>query len=172
MITIATLKAWGFVASLVASSNARHLSDAVLEGMAHWAINDPIVVNDDASIQTMMSIEVAIAWWEGSNQLNPAGSNDGGNSHCWAQIYLPNNGRTQEGWTGAQLRSDPMKCAKVAVRNIKRSLAASPTCDECGLTFYAAGRDVPIGRTRSRERLGTAHRLLRDVPWKSDEENP
>lgn len=170
MISITALKAWGLTASLLASNNVIHLKDDVLEGMAHWAINDPIIVNDDQSIKTMMAIEVGIAWWEGSNRLNPAGSNDGGNSHCWAQIYLPNNARTREGYTGQELRTDPMKCAKVAVRIIKQSLAASPTCTECGLTFYARGRDTPEGREKSRQRMGTAHKLLREVPWKEDAE--
>ncbi len=166
MVTIAVLKAWGLAASLVVTNNTHHLSDQVLDGMAQAALANPIIVTDE-SVKTMMGIEVAIAAYETGRQmvLDPSGSNDGGNSHCWAQIYLPNGGRTLEGWSGADLRHDPLKCAKVAVRLIKGSLLASPSCNECGLTVYARGRDTEEGRSLSKNRMSLAHKLLRDVPW-------
>jgi hypothetical protein len=168
MITLAALKTWGATAALaiIAKNPGYHPpTDAVLEGMAHWAIHDPLVEGSDDVIKSMMGIEVAVSWFEGKFMLDPIGSNDGGMSHCWAQIYLGHNGRTREGYTGYQLRTDPMKCAQVAVRLIKASLLASPACDECGLTVYARGRDTDEGRALSRNRMGLAHRLLREVPW-------
>jgi hypothetical protein len=163
-VTAATLAAFAVAASIVASGGARKLTAPVADAMAQAALENPILANDERSARVLVAIEVALAWHEGSNQLNPAGSNDGGNSHCWAQVYLPNGARTREGWTGAELRSDPKKCATVAVRLIKASLAASPTCDLCGLVVYARGRDTPEGRRLSAVRMGLARRLLEVEP--------
>lgn len=173
MITIAQLKAWGLAASILASNNQRHLSDATLDGMATAAVESPIIAGDDLAVRTMMAVEVSLAWHEAANLQDPRGSgigsSDHGQSWCWAQIYLPGGARTREGWTGAELATSPLKCARVTVRLIKASLLASPSCNECGLTFYARGRDAPEGRRLSIARMSLAHRLLREVPWS---ENP
>ena len=170
MITLASLKAWGLAASIYATGGHAHLSDAVLDGMATAALTDPIIPGDDESVKALMRIEVALAFFETGAQMtnDPSGPNDGGQSHCWAQIYLPNGARTREGWTGAELRHDPLKCAKVAVRLIKASLLASPDCSQCGLTVYARGRDTEEGRRLSRTRMGLAQRLGTEVPWKDE----
>lgn len=122
---------------------------------------------DQRPVLALAAVEVALAFYETGGQLtnDPHGPNDGGQSHCWAQIYLPNGQKTAEGWTGAELRADPKKCATVAVRLIKQSFERSPACEGCGLTVYARGRDTPDGRRLSRTRMNLAHRLVSEVPW-------
>lgn len=155
------LAAWIVRASTHASGGSRHLSQPVADAMAGAALAD----SDVNEARAIASIEVSLAWFETGGQLvnDPRGPNDGGQSNCWAQIYLPNHARTTEGWTGAELRADPKKCATVAVRMIKASLARSPSCNYCGLTIYARGRDTEEGRRLSRVRLALAERLLREV---------
>lgn len=171
MITLVKLTAWAIAASLVASGGTRRITPAVAEGMALAAIESPIVATDERTILAMVSIEVALAWYETGGQLvnDPSGSNDHGSSACWAQIYLPNGAHTREGWTAAELRADPLKCARTAVRLIKASLASSPACDLCGLTIYARGRDTTEGRALSRNRMALAVRLQRDVAFPTTE---
>lgn len=166
MISVATLAKWAIAASLVASGGARRITQPVADAMAQAALADPIIANDEHSAISLVGIEVALAWFETGGQLvnDPSGSNDHGQSHCFGQIHLPNGARTREGWTGAELRADPKKCATVTVRLIKASLAASPSCDGCGLVVYARGRDTAEARTLSRNRMGLAVRLVRDVP--------
>lgn len=115
----------------------------------------------DDETRTIAGAALALAWYETGGQLvnDPRGSNDGGRSHCWAQVYLPNGARTAEGWTGAELRASPIKCATVGVRLIYASVRASPTCDGCGLTVYARGRDTAQGRALSRTRMRLAARV-------------
>jgi hypothetical protein len=147
----------------VASGGAKRLTLPVAEAMAAAALESPIIAGDDRSTLQLVAVEVAIAWFEGHNDLDPAGYNDAGQSHCWGQIHLPNGARTREGWTGAELRRDPLKCARVVVRLVKASFAASPTCDGCGLTVYSRGRDTAEGRELSRHRMTLAVRLVREV---------
>ena len=161
MIARSALTAWIVAASLVASSGARKLSERVAQAMADEAI--AAADGNDAVALSLSSIEVSLAWFEGGNELSPHGSNDHGQSACWAQIYLPNGARTLEGWTASELRSDPQKCAHVAVRLIRASISASPTCDGCALTIYARGRDTAEGRRLSRVRMALARRLLAEV---------
>ena len=160
MIARAALASWIVAASLVASHGARKIVEPVALAMADEAI---AAADDDATVRALSAIEVSIAWYEGANRLAPIGSNDGGASACWAQIYLPGGVRTAEGWTAAELRADPAKCAHVAVRLIKASIVASPSCDGCELTVYARGRDTAEGRRLSRVRRALARRLLREV---------
>lgn len=160
-ITRGELSEWIVRASDRASGGARHLSQPVAEAMADAALAHA----DTNEALAMASIEVAIAWFETGGQLvnDPAGSNDHGASACWAQIYLPHNARTEEGWTGGELRADPKKCATVAVRLVRASIASSPSCDGCELTVYARGRDTAEGRRLSRVRMALARRLLSEV---------
>lgn len=163
--TQSELSAWVTRASSHASGGQRHLSQPVADAMAEAALANPILAEDRA-IMSVASIEVSLAWYETGGQLvnDPSGSNDHGNSACWAQVYLPNGARTLEGWTGAELRADPKKCARVAVRLIKASLLSSPTCNGCGLVTYARGHDTPEARRLSQTRMGLAERLMKEVP--------
>lgn len=158
------LSAWIVRASLHASGGARRVTQPVADAMADAAIENPII-RESHSIYAIAAIEVALAWFETGGQLvnDPTGSNDHGASACWAQIYLPHGARTVEGWTAGDLRADPKKCATAAVRLIKASLASSPSCNACGLTVYARGRDTEEGRRLSRSRLALAEKLLREV---------
>lgn len=180
MISLTTLKAWGLAASLVASNNQSHLSDAVLTAMGTAAQETPIGSGDDG-IKTMMGHEVAIAWHEGHNQDGqPHGYADGGRSFCWGQIYLVGNTRisltddswayTSDGWSGKDLVEDPMKCARVTARLIRDSVRRGPV--DCPLCLYSRGpRGLPGQPAHSEaamlssHRVGLARRLLREIPW-------
>lgn len=177
MISLASLKSWGLAASLLASNQHAKLKDTVVEGMAQAALANPIVATDDG-IRAMMSYEVSIAWFEtgGSLELNPHGPNDGGTSHCWAQINLPNHSKTAEGWTGEELRADPLKCATVAVRIIKASVSNRAAPADCPLCIYARGfrwahdeKVLAEAQELSKHRTDLARRLLREVPWREEE---
>lgn len=172
MISLGALKAWGLAASIAASHHTKHLSDRVLEGMGQAALDNPITATDDG-VRTTMAYEVALAWFEGHNEDGqPHGSNDGGNSFCWAQINLPHGARTHEGWTGHDLVNDPLKCATVAVRIIKQSATDTRAPIDCPLCIYARGyrwvgdpKVLAEARSLSAHRAALARRLLREVPW-------
>lgn len=173
MVTIASLKAWGLAASLLASNHHARLSDAVLTGMARAAIARPITASDEG-IRVMMGYEVALAWFEGHNQDGqPHGSNDGGDSFCWAQINLPHGARTFDGWTGRDLVQDPDKCAMAAALIIRSSVSDRRAPADCPLCIYArgfrwVGNDAILREARglSKHRADLARRLLREVPWR------
>lgn len=162
-MTIASLTAWIVAASLFASGGVRKLTQPVAEAMAEAAMQTRMVDGNDGPILALASIEVALAWFETGGQMtnSPTGSNDGGNSFCWAQIYLPNGAKTAEGWTGVELRDDPKKCAKVAVRLIKTSADRGPA--DCELCLYARGRVTEQARALSRNRMALARRLLTQI---------
>lgn len=161
MITKAQLVAFGLAASSLASGGRSHLSSRVLSAMADEALAAPLALGDDG-VRLTMAVEVSLAWFEGSNQANPRGSNDGGASHCWGQIYLPGGARTKEGWTGAELRADPGKCAAVVVRIVKESVEKGPV--DCPLCLYARGRVTPEARRLSKMRWELARKIAREVP--------
>lgn len=157
------LARWVVAASERASGGARRLSQPVADAMAGAALRNPFGT-DDAALVGLASLEVSIAWFETGGQLalSPRGSNDGGASACWAQVYLPHGARTLEGWSAAELRADPDKCATVAVRLIHQSFERGPS--DCGLCLYARGRDTPEARRLSGARVALAERLAREVP--------
>lgn len=171
MILKAPLTAWILAASVLSSGGARKLQEPVAEAMADAAIAGADGSDDLA--RTLASFEVSLAWHEGSNEQNPHGPNDGGHSHCWAQIYLATPAtRTLEGWTGAELRADPAKCATVAVRILKSSISDRRAPLDCPLCIYARGfrwlGDPAVlleARHLSKTRTDLARRLLREVPW-------
>lgn len=141
--------------------------------MATAALDRPISDTDDG-VKTMMGYEVALAWMEGGNhdgqppRLGPHADNDGGNSYCWAQIYLPNGAKTWDGWTGKDLVEDPVKCAKAAALIIKYSVSHGPV--DCPLCLYARGRVTEEARRLSKHRTDLANRLLHEVLWKQEEQ--
>lgn len=47
-------------------------------------------------------------------------------SFCFMQVHLPDGKKTAEGWTGAELMADPLKCARAAREIIRKSMLASP----------------------------------------------
>lgn len=169
MITKTALSAWIVLASSSATHGARSLPVDVADAMADAAIVD---ARNDNVARTIASLEVGIAFYETGGQmvLDPKGPNDGGRSHCWGQVYLPPPARTIEGWTGAELRTDPVKCATVVVRLLKASIGASPV--DCPLCVYARGpRGLPGGaehawaQRASNARESLARRLLHEIPW-------
>ncbi len=158
MMTKLALVAWGLTASFVASNGARKLSSTVLAAMADAALENPVAQGDDGPRLTM-GYEVAIAWFESANISSAIG--DGHASYCWGQIYLPNGAHTREGYSGDELLSDPVKCARVVVRLVKTSIQLGPS--DCELCFYARGRDTAEARRISKHRTDLVRRLL-DIP--------
>ena len=123
-------------------------------------------------MKTTLAYEVSLAWFEGHNELAPHGSNDGGESFCWAQVNLPRGARTLEGWSGAELKQDPLKCATVAVRILKSSVTAPKAPADCPLCVYARGYrwlgDASVlaeAKRLSGNRVDLARRLLRVVSF-------
>lgn len=105
---------------------------------------------------------VAIAWRESSFRASAVG--DSGRSYCWAQIHTGPH-RTAEGWSGPDLASDPDRCAVVALRVLRTSLAScsSAPADE-RLAAYAAGSCGGVrGRRLSRDRAALARRAFGGV---------
>jgi hypothetical protein len=58
-------------------------------------------------------------------------------SFCFMQVHLPNGSRTVEGWSGADLLTDPLKCARAAREIIRVSIKTSPNDEP--LLRYAGG---------------------------------
>lgn len=171
MIAKAALSTWIIAAGLLSTNGARTFSRDVADGMAEAAIASG--GERDNLVRTLASLEVAIANFETGRQmvLDPKGSNDGGLSHCWGQVYLATpTTRTAEGWLGSELRTDPLKCATVVVRLLRASIVRGP--ENCPLCVYARGpRGLPGGsehawaKEASDHREALARRLLREVPW-------
>lgn len=81
-------------------------------------------------------------------------------SFCFMQVHLPNGAKTAEGWTGAELLADPLKCARAAREIIRRSIKASPA--DVPLLQYAGTRRL------AGQRFDLAKRLFREVPFAAD----
>ncbi len=83
-------------------------------------------------------------------------------SFCAFQIHLPGGATTHEGWTGADLRADPDKCALVAYRMLESSLGdCREEPDDEKLAGYARGncRDKK-GKQLSRDRFWLGRDIL------------
>lgn len=106
---------------------------------------------------------VAIAWRESSFRAAAVG--DAGASFCWAQIHMGAT-RTREGWTGADLAADPARCALVALRVLRSSLASCAALPEDDrIAAYASGScRSPRGRRVSRDRAAVARRAFAGAP--------
>lgn len=170
-LSVPVLSHWAVAASLVASAHTVRIREPVADAMASAALANPVTDSDDG-VKTMLAYEVSLAWYEGHNELSPHGSNDGGSSFCWAQVNLPHGARTLEGWSGSELKADPVKCATVAVRIIKSSVTAPRAPSDCPLCVYARGyrwlgSDSVMREARrlSSNRVSLARKLLRDVAF-------
>jgi len=98
----------------------------------------------------------AIAFRESSYRLRAIG--DRGTSFCFAQINLPNDRKTREGFTGPELIREPEKCALVALHLLRGSLATCKHLPEAErLAAYAGGScESEYGRRVSRDRYRLA----------------
>jgi hypothetical protein len=81
-------------------------------------------------------------------------------SFCFMQVHLPDGARTKEGWTGEDLMTDPLKCARAGRNALLASIKESPV-DEPLLRY--AGGDTRMARTRWQ----AAKRLVHQLPYAS-----
>lgn len=97
----------------------------------------------------------AIAYRESGLHAGAVG--DDRRSYCWAQIQMGAR-LTREGWSGPDLAADPQKCAVVALRVLRGSLAVCRHLPEAErLSAYASGSCASErGRRISRDRYRLA----------------
>lgn len=155
---MSALSSWVLAAMLEYAPDRDHqpLADAI----ATVAEQYRFVPGDDDHLATA-AILVAISFRESSFDNSAIG--DHGKSHCAGQIYLPGKARTREGWSGADLRADPVKCMTVTARKVAESMSACrhlPLGDR--LAVYARGScKSPRGRQLSRDRMRLHEQLLK-----------
>jgi hypothetical protein len=109
---------------------------------------DPIF-KDDVDKRKTAALLVAVAFREGSFKTDAVG--DSGKSFSTFQIHLPYNSKTEEGWTGEEVKQSPEKAARTALRMLRES---SKRCPQHPLAIYAEG---PKGCSSER-----AQRISRD----------
>ncbi len=122
---------------------------------------EPALFTNDENRHRSAALVVAVAFREGSLGTRVEGDIRNGKpiSYCTMQIAV-GSGRTPEGWTGPELRDDPVKCVTVGVRMLRTSMRICPSAP---LAFYAEG---PNGCTSerakriSRDRMALAKRVL------------
>jgi hypothetical protein len=81
-------------------------------------------------------------------------------SFCFLQIHLPHGAKTAEGWSGADLMADPLKCARAGREIIRRSILQGPADEP--LKLYAGSSK--LGRTRT----DLAKQIYQLVPFTPD----
>lgn len=93
------------------------------------------------------------------------GVGDHGSSFCMMQMHI-GKGKTEEGWTGADLVSDRTKCFRAGLHAMRTSLKACSGKDPLfGLSAYASGScDSTAGQRASQYRIETANWVVRKVP--------
>jgi hypothetical protein len=112
---------------------------------------EPLFKNDENKHKTA-ALLVAVAFREGSLRTDAIG--DSGKSFSAFQSHLPYNRKTPEGWSGEEVRADPEKAARTAIRMLKDSLHACPTHP---LAIYAEG---PQGCASTRAQRISRDRIL------------
>lgn len=165
-------------ASLVASGGLKPVPLAYAGALADEATASPIFVGPDGAERTA-ALALALSWMEGGN--NPAAigdckipypENDGKwhpcttdripQSFCALQVHLPGGSHTAEGWSSADLLTDPVKCVRAGLRIAKVSIVADPT-GSCPLCMYAGGAVNTVTRRLSDNRMQLAKKLLKEI---------
>lgn len=137
--------------------------DVLARAIVSHVESDPrLFANDDDGLRSS-GLYVALLFRESSLRNDAVG--DGGRSHCAGQVYLPNDAKTREGWSGADLRGDADKCLTVVSRMLRASIGACWAFPvETRLSVYARGRcDSAEGQRLSRDRIQLGDKLFRDV---------
>lgn len=120
---------------------------------------DPLFAHDEDKHKTA-ALAIAVLFREGSLGLHVEGDRRNGKptSWCSAQINLSPGAKTVEGWTGPELRDDPIKCVTVEMRMLRVSVRVDP---EFPIAFYASGPAWKSDRARriSRDRVWLAKRI-------------
>jgi hypothetical protein len=160
---MSTLFAWVVAASSLLAPTRQHdqLADAIASRAEAEA---PLFKGDDDRRRTS-ALLVAIAFRESSLRAAAVGDHVRGKptSFCAFQLNLPWGAKTAEGWTGADLLEDPVKCVTAAIHMLRISMRVCPAYP---FAWYAAGPTgcaSPRAQRISRDRMAIAQRLLRDV---------
>jgi hypothetical protein len=169
---MSSLFQWVIAASLFASGGHRALPQSFAAELAKQVHDKPLFTGPLGEFQDA-ALMTALAWTEGGNQPAVVGDCRGlrpgdpkcdharATSFCVYQIHLESGEKTSEGWTGADLSSDPAKCITVARRTLRASITKGPA--DCPLCIYARGRDTPEARRLSNTRMGLAQKLLKEI---------
>jgi len=153
-----TVAAFVLAASAILVPNRDHAAlDAAITARVDAELP---LFKDDADKRKTAALLVSISFRESSLRNDAIG--DKGQSSCAFQIYLPSAQKTREGWSGPELRDDPIKCVTVAMRLLRESFrvdARNP------VAFYARGPrwQAPEARRISADRMALARRLLAQV---------
>lgn len=130
------LLAWSLAAGL-------HLSQgrdvtAVVTAIHNRAVQEAPLFPNDANKKKTMAFALAVAFREGSLREHIQGDKVGSKftSFCTFQVNLPNEAKTQEGWTGEEVDADINKCVTVGFRMLRTSIAK---CPKFPVAFYARG---------------------------------
>ena len=116
---------------------------------------------DGASRVRWAALVVAVAYYESTfRRAVDVGEvrGDGGRAWCLMQVW-----RAPQGWPGPDLVRDRVRCFRAGIAMLRRSMRwcyRSPAAEQ--LAGYTAGR-CDRGLRRSRLRMATAARLLREV---------
>lgn len=177
----ADLSAWILKAALFASVHTGGtvpvpLPPAFADAIAAESIAAPLFTGADGDRQTA-ALVASLAWFEGGNNPSAIGDCKIPDPHpgwhpctaaripqsfCALQVYLPGGAKTAEGWTGADLLADPVKCVRAGLRIVKASIVGDRS-GTCPLCLYARGRDTAEARILSGHRMLLAHRLFTEV---------
>lgn len=160
---MSALFTWVLAASslLAPTRQHDHLAQAITTRVE---AEEPLFKGDDDRRRTS-ALLVAIAFRESSLRADAVGDHVAGKptSFCAFQMHLPWGRTTAEGWTGAELLEDPVKCVTAAMRMLRVSMKVCPSSP---LAWYAAGPagcESPRAQRISRDRMAIAQRLVRDV---------
>jgi hypothetical protein len=160
---MSSLIAWIAAASTLLAPGRDH--DQLTAAIASRAEAGAPLFHEDDDRRRTAAFLVAIAFRESSLRADAVGDHVGGKptSFCAFQIHLPWGAKTAEGWTGADLVEDPVKCVTAAMRMLRISMRVCPSAP---LAWYAAGPagcTSPRAQRISRDRMAIAQRLIRDV---------
>lgn len=115
--------AWNSPKVVIVVNNMPRPSQAWAEATATEIVTSPLL---EGKLGYQFEALLMLTWAEKETNYSDNAIGDGGSSHCSMQIYLPDDGKTAEGWTGEQLRKDPAKCIKAARRLMKKSFVDDP----------------------------------------------
>lgn len=126
--------------ALAAMSHVSPLADhhELASAIVDVVESEPPLFANDADRRRTVALVSAVAFREGSLGLHVEGDLRNGKptSWCTAQINLSPGAKTLEGWTGPELRDDPVKCITVELRMLRESIRI---CPKAPVAFYAAG---------------------------------
>ena len=160
---MSALMAWVLAASSLLAPARQH--DVLASAIASRAEAEAPLFKGDEDRHRTTALLVAIAFRESSLNEAAVGDHQAGKptSFCAFQIHLPWGAKTAEGWTGPELLEDPEKCVTAALHLLRDSMRACPSSPLASYAEGPAGCESARAQRISRDRLGIAQRLVRDV---------